>query len=201
MYSTVFIFLILGGLGFPIPEEFPLIIGGMAAASATASIQLMFVVCYLGVLIGDQTMYLFGRLFGHKLLRAGTKSSLFPSITEERVNEVREGLRKKRLLYLFIGRHFFFLRSVTFLVAGSLRVPFFEFLAADAAAALCSVGIFVGLGYFVGNQIAPEVITKIAHQATFYLVIALCLGAVVYLLFVKPAQQKQALVKDEADPA
>jgi len=186
MYTAVFVMLILGGIGFPFPEELPLIIAGVGAANNIINLQLAFLVCYAGVMIADQTMYFFGYFFGQKLLSAGTRSPIFPSITEDKVNEVREGLRKRRLLYLFIGRHLFFLRSVTFVVAGSLRVPFFEFFLTDAIAALFSVTLFMWLGYLLGNELSPEVIQHIAHEANMYILIGVILGAAGYYVYVRP---------------
>ena len=184
MYTTIFILLVLGGLGFPMPEEIPLLIAGIGCSQGKLSIELAFLICYVGVLVGDQTMYAFGYFFGNKLLNAGTRSPLLPAITKERVNDVREGLRKRRLMALFVGRHLFFLRSVTFVVAGALHVPFLEFLIADAAAAIVSVSVFMGLGYVLGESLSPEVVTHLAHQANLYLgllVGVIGLGYIVYL--------------------
>ena len=176
MLTTIFILLVLGGLGFPIPEEIPLFLGGVAASEHVAPLLDVFLVCYIGVLIGDQTMYLFGYLFGQKILDFGAKSPFFPSVTEDKINEVREGLRKRRLVYLFIGRHLFLLRSVTFVAAGSLRVPFLEFLAADALAALASVSIFMGIGYVLGQSIDTNVVHHMTNQAHFYITLLLLIG-------------------------
>lgn len=197
MYWTVFISLILGGMGFPIPEEVPLIIGGIAVASEALSAQLMFFICLSGVLIGDQFMYMLGALFGKRLLEAGKRSPLLPSITEERVNEVREGLRKKKLLYLFIGRHLFFLRSVTFLVAGSLHIPYREFFFTDAFAALFSVSLFFGLGYFLGNRIHPDLVPVVVHYARVGLLVIVVLAGIIGALFV--SQKYRRGEKKEAD--
>ena len=109
---------------------------------------------------------------------ASTRSSFFPAITENRVNEIREGLRRKKLLYIFIGRHLFPVRTVTFLTAGALRIPFLEFLFADALAALISVFIMVGLGFFLGSHLTPETTNYLINQAHIYI-----LYGIVFILF------------------
>jgi membrane protein DedA with SNARE-associated domain len=185
MYTWIFILLILGGLGFPMPEELPLLIAGITASHGEISLVLAFIVCYVGVLVGDQTMYAFGYFFGRRILSAGTRSPFLPLVTEKRVNEVREGLRKRRLLYVLVGRHLFFLRSVTFVIAGSLHLPFKEFFIADAIAALLSVTVFITLGYWLGSSLAPELVTAFLRQANFYLAIILGVAAVGYAIYFK----------------
>jgi membrane protein DedA with SNARE-associated domain len=187
MYTTIFIYLVLGGMGFPIPEELPLLLAGIAASSNQVSLNIAFGICYFGVLIGDLTMYSFGRIFGQKLLLAGARAPFLPGLTESRIQEVREGLRKKRLLYLFLGRHIFFLRSATFVVAGSLAIPLREFIFSDALAALFSVSLFLALGYFLGRLFPTETVTEIVHKGNIAIGILIFLGMLffAYLRFRK----------------
>ena len=172
IHSTIFFLLILGGLGFPIPEDIPLLLAGVAAAKGIVGLQLVFITCYLGVVLADQIVYFIGFFFGQRLLNAGTKSRFFPAITEKRVKEVREGLRKRRLFYIFVGRHLFPVRSVTFVTAGALRIPYWEFFVTDAVAALVSVAIVLGIGYYLGEHLTPEVVQNIVEQAHFYITAA-----------------------------
>ncbi len=199
MYWTVFISLILGALGFPIPEELPLIVGGLAVASGELSAEIMFGICFAGVLIGDQFMYFVGRFIGNRLLEAGKRSPLLPAITEERINEVRDGLRRKRLFYIFVGRHLFFLRSVTFLAAGSLRIPFLEFFFADFLAACFSVSIFFGLGYWLGGQVSPEFVPNVIHYARTVLMGVVCLGLFVFIVAAIAKSRRKRLKAESAN--
>lgn len=194
-HISIFLMLLLGGFGFPIPEDVPLILAGVAASKKIVSLQGIFLTAYVGVIVADQIIYLFGYAFGQKLLARGTKSRFFPSITEDRVELIREGLRKKRLLYILLGRHFFPLRTATFLIAGALAIPYWEFLAADAFAALLSVGIVVWLGYFLGEKLTPEVIRHLIHQAHYYILIITCAAALVWLLTKKRRQRKAGRVE------
>ena len=164
VHLGVFIMLFLGGLGFPIPEDLPVLLAGVAASQRIVTSQAIFLTCYVGVLIGDQIMYFVGYKFGHRLLNAGKRSRFFPSITDARINEIRDGLRRRRLTYIFLGRHLFPLRTVTFITAGAVRIPFVEFLAADALAACVSVMLMLGLGVFLGHKLTPERVEVIAHE-------------------------------------
>lgn len=175
---VIFGLLFLGGLGFPIPEDIPLVLSGVATAHRIVPLHSISIVCYAGVMIGDQMMFFFGHRFGHRLLNAGTNSTFFPHITSDKVNEIREGLRKRRLLYIFIGRHLFPIRSVTFITAGALRIPFLEFFIADALAGLVSVTLMIALGYWLGQSLKMETVEKMAHEANFLILVIVILGIV-----------------------
>ncbi len=168
LHWIIFISLILGGFGFPIPEDVPLIIAGVVAANGAVPLTSIAAVCYLGVVLADLMIYGVGYKFGPRLLAYGTRSPFLPSVTQERVEKVREGLRRKRFLYIFLGRHLFPLRSVTFLTAGALRIPFLEFLISDLIAALISVAIMVSIGYFLGENLTPEVLKHIGKEIHWY---------------------------------
>lgn len=181
VHVGVFVLLLLGGLGFPIPEDIPIMLAGVASAKGIVRLHNIFITAYLGVVIADQMVYLFGYYFGQRMLNASTRTRWFPSITDAKMIEIREGLRKRRLLYIFIGRHLFPVRSLTFLTAGSLRIPYFEFLLADAIAALVSVGIVIIIGHYLGEQLTPEVIKHLTHQAHVYIILFLLLMLTLYV--------------------
>jgi membrane protein DedA with SNARE-associated domain len=139
IHLTILSMLFLGGIGFPIPEDIPLILAGVAAGKGLISPYAVWGTCYFGVILADQIVFWAGYFFGARILKAGTQSRFLPLVTEEKIEEVREGLRKRRLAFIFLGRHLFPVRSLTFLTAGALKIPYLEFLLSDAIAALVSV--------------------------------------------------------------
>lgn len=191
VHVTIFALLLLGGVGFPIPEDLPVLLGGVAAAKNVVSFHAVFLICYSGVMIGDMSMYLFGRFFGQKILDAGTRSPFFPGFTDEKIATIRDGLRKRRLLYIFIGRHLFPIRSLTFVTAGAVRVPFLEFLIADAIAALVSVAIMLWLGYLLGGKLTPEMLNHLAHELHYYIIGFILIFAGLYYLNYKRLKRRQ----------
>ncbi len=196
-YVTILVLLILGGFGFPIPEDIPLILAGVAAARSVVSLQWILLACYIGVITADMIIYLLGYRFGQHLLNWAIHSPFFPSLTAERVDSIRRGLRRRRLLYIFIGRHFFPVRTATFLKAGTVGIPFLEFLVADAFAALISVTLVVCAGYWLGGELTPEVISHLVHQGDYYLGAVLVVAALSYLASVRWKQRYQ---KEHPDP-
>src|SRR4051794_1756271 len=67
-YLGVFIGILATGLGFPLPEEVPIITGGALAAHKEVSLLIMLPVCIVGVIIGDSFLYFIGRFWGSKLV-------------------------------------------------------------------------------------------------------------------------------------
>ncbi|MCC6932990.1 MAG: DedA family protein [Deltaproteobacteria bacterium] len=179
---TIFALLVLGGFGLPIPEDLPLIFAGVATSNDIIPLPIAFAVCYTGVIISDQIIFGLGYFFGNRILDAGTRSRYFPAITEERINEIREGLKRKQFIYIFIGRHIYPVRTATFLTAGALRIPYKDFFVADIIAGLVSVSAMMTLGYVLGRTFSTDVIAQIADDIHWYItgIIAACMLA--YLL-------------------
>lgn len=173
LHVWVFIALLLGGLGFPIPEDLPLLFAGLAAGRQVVSFWAIFITCYAGVVLGDLIVYTLGYFFGPSMVEAGKKSRYFPGITEARIQKVQKGLRKNRFLYIFMGRHLFPLRSITFATAGALRIPLVEFLIADLLAAFVSVFLMLGLGFLLGEALPAEVIEDVS-RSIHWVAIAIC---------------------------
>lgn len=180
VYAGIVFLLFLGAIGFPIPEDIPIILAGVLSAKKMANVQTMFFACYISVVCADLLIFTFGYFFGQKLLQAGAKSPFLPAITEERIEDIREGLRKRRLMYIFVARHLFAVRTLTFLTAGALRIPTSEFLIADATAALVSVSIMLGLGYFLGETLSLEVLNHIIGEASLYLLACVLVFGLIY---------------------
>jgi len=171
-YLSVFIMLIIGGVGFPMPEDIPLVLAGIAISKDIVSIPYIFLICYVGVVLADQILYVLGYYFGNKLLSkiSHPEGTLCSFVTEERLNMIRDGLRRKRFLYILLGRHLFPFRTATFLAAGALRIPFLEFLLSDMLAALISVSFVMFLGWLIGWQLLdPRVFEHISREFPLYI--------------------------------
>ena len=198
VHISIFGLLLLGGFGFPIPEDVPLLLAGIASSQGIVSIELIWITCYVGVMAADLLLYFAGYFFGGKILEAGTRSKFFPAITEKSIERIRNGLRKRRLTIIFIGRHLFPVRTVTFLTTGALKVPFLEFLLADGIAALVSVTIVVSLGYYLGGQLTPEVISHFIQQAHVYVSVFLIFLVLYYMARWRRKNREQAAAAEVA---
>ncbi len=172
LHLVVLLSLLLGGLGLPIPEDLPVLLAGIVAAKGAVPISTMFLVCYFGVIVADLMIYGIGYKLGPKLVTYGMESRFFPAITAERIERVRVALNRHQFVCIFLGRHLFPLRTVTFLSAGALRIPFVQFLVSDLIAALISVAIMMSLGYLLGESITPEALKELEKDLNIYAVLA-----------------------------
>lgn len=182
VYLGILILLILGGLGFPIPEDIPLILAGIAISKNMVSLIPMAVTCYIGVLLGDQFLYFLGYFFGKRLIKKGVESSWLPHLTQQRVDLVRERWHRRRFVLIIMARHLFPMRAATFVSAGTLHVPYLSFLIADAAAGLLSVAVMLALGMFIGDRLTPQILHHLIEQANYYLFGTMALFVAGYML-------------------
>ena len=166
-YLILFLLLMGGAIGLPIPEDLPLIIGGYFAHKGNGQLHIIFLVCYSAVLIGDLLIFFIGRRFGGKLAE---KEWFKRRISEERLALVRAGMEKRSLGMIFIARHLFYLRTATFLSCGALGMAVSRFVVADAFAALISVPLMIGIGYFAAEHL--DAVFHFVGQAKSWTIVA-----------------------------
>ena len=90
-------------------------------------------------------------------------------------------------MMIFLARHLFYMRTVTFLVCGAVRMRFQKFLIADALAALVSAPIMIALGYLFSEHYQD--IFAAFGQAKF-LVVILSVAAIGGFAFYKWKQSR-----------
>lgn len=148
-YIGIFLALLAGALGLPIPEDIPLLIGGILVNQGRVELKFTFLICYIGTLLGDIIIYFVGRSFGPAI----TKKPWFRlRFGDESLSKMKHSLERRSILMIFVARHLFYLRTLTFLTCGALHMRFSRFLAADAIAALISVPLMLSLGYFAAEH-------------------------------------------------
>jgi membrane protein DedA with SNARE-associated domain len=149
-YLGVFAVLLLGSLGVPIPEEMPIIAAAVMSHESIVRWWLALPVCLLGVLSGDMVLYWVGRRWGEQVLHWRMARLVLSPAREQ---WLKVAYRRHALKTVVTARHVMGLRAAAFLTAGSARVPFWKFVAADAGAALVGVPLAFGLAYFFTDQI------------------------------------------------
>lgn len=183
IYLTLFTLLLAGAVGFPIPEDLPLLLAGILLHEGRARLDLVFTVSYVAILLGDLLIFSVGRRFGPSV----SKKSWFPfRISESQMRRIKHKLEKRSLLMIFIARHLFYLRTLTFLSCGALKMNVWKFLIADAASALISVPMVLGLGYLAAQNY--EYMVGLIKQAKLWSLIVALLILFAYLIY---ARQKR----------
>jgi len=171
-YLGIFLLLILGGIGLPFPEDTTLILSGFLIAHGVIKPVPAFLVIYPGLLMTDFFLYLVGKKYGRMVVEHKRFRRI---IASDRLSKLEEKFKRWGIFVVFFGRHLLGVRAQVFLAAGVMRMPAIKFLMADAASAILTVTLMVGIGYLGGNSIEAlkKDMTRIEHIAVVLLVILL----------------------------
>ena len=193
IYMTLFFSLLGGALGLPIPEDLPLIAGGIAIHEALGNPLLVFIVCYTAIILGDLIIFFAGRTFGPKIF----ETAWFKRPKARRtIRKVRVGLERKSLVMIFIARHLFYLRTITFLTCGAVRMRVYRFILADATAALISVPLMLSLGYYAAKKY-DTVIMWIHRFEKLSIVIAAIIVILLTIYYIRSRRANQDESEDD----
>ena len=193
IYLFLFLALVGGAFGAPIPEDLPLVVGGVLVNRGSANAQLLFLVCYTAIVIGDLIIFLIGRRFGPTLF---SKPWVQKRMPPARIRKMKLDLEKRSLLMIFLARHLFYLRTITFLTCGAVKMRFQRFIVADMCAALVSVPIMLSLGYFAAEHF--EKALQIFKQIEYALLVATLLLLAYFYYRYKSRQSEREKGKEEA---
>lgn len=151
-YGTVFLVLLVCGLGVPIPEDISLVLGGFLAHKGVVSLSVMMIVCFAGIIVGDSLTFSLGRRFGSRVGRSpgGLVGRI---ITPQKRARVEALFLRHGPKVIMIARFLPGVRAVTYFTAGSVGMSYWRFIAFDGLAALASAPFFVYLGYRLGGEL------------------------------------------------
>lgn len=176
-YGLVVVAAVIGleSIGFPFPGESALILAGIFAGTKhDLNIFAVVLTAASAAVIGQMIGYVIGREYGYwLLLRYGS----YVGITEGRIKLGEYLFLRHGTKIIFIGRFVPLLRSLAGILAGANRMPWREFLLANAVGALAWSAFFGFAAYIFGRQVhkfAGPMVIGIAVVA----VIAIVAGAV-----------------------
>jgi membrane protein DedA with SNARE-associated domain len=149
-YVGLFLILFLAGLGVPIPEELPIVTGGVLSHQLVLRWWITLPVCFVGVLSGDIALYWIGHHWGERVLGWRPVRWVLSPAREE---QLKAAYRNHGVKIVFTARHVMGLRAAAFLTAGIARVPFWKFLAVDGVAAFVSVPFGFFLAFLFADQV------------------------------------------------
>jgi membrane protein DedA with SNARE-associated domain len=153
-YLLIFAILVVCGLGVPLPEDISLILGGFLAHKGAASLSMMMLVGFLGILVGDSLIFYAGRRLGSKVGRSTTPTGFLGKfITPEKRARVEGLFALHGQKIVMIARFMPGVRAVTYFSAGSAGMSYWRFLFWDGLAALLSAPFFVWLGFHFGDKL------------------------------------------------
>ncbi len=171
-YIGLFILLVLGGIGFPFPEDATLILCGFLISTNVVEPFPALIVVYSGLLIVDFFLYSVGKKYGRKIV---THKRFHKVISPERLSKLEDKFDKRGILLILVGRHLVGLRAQLMIVSGVMRMPPLKFLIADAISSLLTIALWGGIGYIGGNslEIIKKDITRVEHLAILLITLLL----------------------------
>jgi membrane-associated protein len=136
-------------VGFVLPGETAVLVGGVLAATGRISLVVLMVVVVATAILGDTVGYEVGRHLGPRLLRSRPLRG-----RQRRIQGAERFLRERGGWAVFLARGTAFLRAAMPALAGVSRMPYGRFLAFNAAGGLLWGVAVVLLGFFAGQSYA-----------------------------------------------
>jgi membrane protein DedA with SNARE-associated domain len=148
-YFVLFGLLFACGVGLPLPEDVPLLLGGYLHATQGWNIYAVGILAWCGIIGGDCCLYWLSRKYGLNI----TKVRLIGRhVTKERILWAEEKFEKYGVWVVAVCRLFAGVRGAMVIAAGAIKFNFLKFVIADGLAALVSGGLFVWLGWLAGRK-------------------------------------------------
>jgi membrane protein DedA with SNARE-associated domain len=162
-YLDIFLALVLSTTVMPVPEELPVIGAGVLCGHSDSDFAndrdnparirwwVMLPTVIVGAVIGDIVLYTIGRKWGKRILR--TRWVERRLLTPEKRATIEQGFRDHGVKILLGVRLLPGIRGWVFVVAGSVRLPFWQFVLADAIYAIPLVNLMFWTAYWATDQI------------------------------------------------
>ena len=165
-YIIMFVFVTIMGFGLPGPGEASLIAAGTLAGEGRLNIWIVLALGMIAWMLGSVAGYAFGVHGGRRLLDHPGR------LEKSRRKLLAKGDRA-------FGRYTF-LASVTMpaFVSGIFRVRFLIFISGALVAGVGFIGIYVGLSYFLGAEIAMH-IGNVGTKAVIGVIVVVVIGLVI----------------------
>lgn len=145
---ALIVIIYLESLGAPLPGESALIASSVLAARGDFSIVNLFLGVWIAAVLGDSTGYAIGRFGGSVLLR---RYGGLVKLTPERLASLEELFRRRGAWIVASARFVVLLRQLNGLVAGSVKMPWPAFLAANIVGGAAWTACWTLGPYFLGS--------------------------------------------------
>lgn len=193
----IFLLLFACGLGMPLPEDIPLLIGGYFVGRGELHFAVVGVLAWAGIIGGDCVLYALARRYGMGVARLPL---IGRHVTEKRILWAEEKFERHGVWVVAVCRMFAGVRGAMVIAAGAIRFNFLKFLIADGIAALASGGLFVYLGYLAGKHLGSvaDVRLRIKHYEHYVLIGAGVLFVAFAAVWVMRNRRHRAVRAEEA---
>ena len=173
VYALTGFVILLESVGIPLPGEIMLVAASLFASGPHPRISIHGVAAaaIVGAAVGDSIGYLIGRRYGDRLFARLTRR--FPRhVNDETIGYAKHSFHRHGVWAVFFGRFVALLRIFAGPLAGSLRMSYPRFLAANVCGAICWAG-GTAYGVHVLGQVAERWMKNFSYVG---LGVALILG-------------------------
>ena len=164
-YFAIFVAVILGNIGFPVPEETILALGGYMAQRGALRLDIVMTIGIVSAVTGDGIGYWLGRRYGRRAIeRYGRRVHITPA----RLDQVCALVARHGAWAVFCARFVAGLRFLAGPLAGATGLRPLAFAAGNVLGACLFVPIVVGLGYLFGRTFGDDIerlVRRVEHVA------------------------------------
>jgi len=153
-YLAVFVIVVLGNVGLPVPEETALLAAGYLVWRGDLRLSLVLTVGIVSAVVGDNLGYWIGRRWGQGVVERFRRLT---GITSQRFESMRGFILRWGPLGVFGARFIAGLRFLAGPLAGACGLRFTAFISANVLGAIVYVPVAVGAGYAVGSGLGRYV--------------------------------------------
>jgi membrane protein DedA with SNARE-associated domain len=164
----VFLWLAVGSLGAPLPEDAALLAAGVLIERGATHWAVALLVAFVGVLGGDAVLFFLARRLGPAAYKRDLFQKILPPHRREKIERAYQRYGGR---LVFVARHVAGLRAAVFAMAGISGMPPRRFLFWDTLAACISIPFVMGLGYF-GARHVNRMRQGIAEVHHYFILIA-----------------------------
>jgi len=183
-YPVLFLLLMVGIVGLPVPDETLLVFSGYLISGGHLHPAGTFLTAMAGSWCGITVSYVIGRTLG---LGAVHRFGKHLHITDERLANVHKWFDRLGHWTLFAGYFIAGVRHFTAIIAGTSKLEYRSFAAYAYSGGALWVATFLTLGYFVGENWRK--IAESLHQYVIYGSIIVIVAAVAVMIFRRVARK------------
>jgi membrane protein DedA with SNARE-associated domain len=166
-YLGVFLFVFIGNLGIPVPEETVLLIAGFLAGHHDLDLGTLYIVGISSAVAGDCCGFVFGRTGGQRLLERMAQRFRFIRVRYDRLQVFFQTHGAKAV---FMARFIAGARFLAGPMAGAAGMRFWRFLGWNVLGASIWCSLVITVGYLVGDEL--EWLARVAHRAGDWMALA-----------------------------
>ncbi len=179
-YLGIFIFVFIGNLGVPMPEDTVLLAAGFLAGRQILELPAAFLVAVGSAVVADNFGYLLGRTGGRRLFTRFSRTRL----ARRRYRHLKRFFESHGGKTVMLARFVMGLRLMAGPMAGAAGMRFWRFFAWNVLGALVWCGAMLMAGYLLGDE--WERVASLIHLAgPWALLGALLMGLAIYQFFLR----------------